>query len=83
MGKVAKYQPTLEDEAQAAVTEAAAQAIGDWLMTRKIDRPIYTLTKEELTHMAAACITGYIDKRIELAAAMNWQSEDAKALLAG
>lgn len=57
-----------EDDLQKAATDAAAMAMGDYLMeANRLAAPIRSLTFEELRGMASAAIGGWIVKRSEQA----------------
>ncbi|MBI1209269.1 MAG: hypothetical protein GC191_18530 [Azospirillum sp.] len=59
-----------EDAFQAHATREAALAIGDWLLAGvKLTRPVRSLTRAELEHMATAAISRWITVRASRAAA--------------
>lgn len=82
-GRGRARKPALTDSEYDVVISEAAKQIGEWLMERKLDRPIYSLSMDELKGIAGAAIAGFIHARAELAAQQKWQSDDADVLLSG
>ena len=54
-------EPMTADEWQAHVTTQAALAMGEWLEARgRLERPIASLTRRDLEHMATNAISRFI-----------------------
>ncbi|MBB4287960.1 hypothetical protein [Roseospira goensis] len=73
-----------EDEKQAAITRAGAEAIGAWLVDRHqaLNRPIRSLTIGELDAMAGAAIAAAVLTRADLAVRTG-DAAEMDRLLAG